>query len=162
PFDLASLTKVIATTTILMEQVRTGMVRLDEPIADCFEEWRGADREAVTIQDLLEHSSGLPARLVDQPPAGRREFEHDICTMQLEYDQRSRSIYSDLVFILLGFLIADRAHRSRATEFEALRQALSAVEGVALTDPLTFDLDAQARHASAPTIPEEDDARRGR
>ena len=39
-----------------------------------FEEWRGSDREHVTIQDLWEHASGLPARLVDSPPIVRREF----------------------------------------------------------------------------------------
>ena len=60
------------------------------------------------MRDLLEHASGLPARLLDAPPQGRREFEHEICAMPLEYAPRTRSIYSDLGFILLGFLVADR------------------------------------------------------
>ena len=47
-FDLASLTKVIATTTVVMELVRTGRIALDEPIATAFDEWRGADRSALT------------------------------------------------------------------------------------------------------------------
>src|SRR6185295_13745278 len=81
PFDLASLTKVIVTTTVLMELVRTGRVRLDDPVSEFFGEWRGADRTHVTVRDLLEHASGLPARLVDAPPRSRREFEHDICRM---------------------------------------------------------------------------------
>ena len=84
-YDLASLTKPIATTTVVMDLVRRGALRLDERLAACFSEWRGVDRESVAVRDLLEHSSGLPARLVDPPPAGRREFEHDICTMPLEY-----------------------------------------------------------------------------
>src|SRR5450759_2419782 len=119
PFDLASLTKAIATTTAVMELVRTGSLRLDERVATFFDDWRGADREHVTVQDLLEHASGLPARLLDAPPAGRRELAHDICTMPLEYapravdlqrsgiytarlsrrpssTRRRRSIYSDL------------------------------------------------------------------
>src|SRR3989338_4794478 len=104
PFDLASLTKVIATTTIVMDLVAAGRLRLDEPIADSVAEWRGADRASVTVRDLLEHAAGLPARLVDAPPASRREFEHEICLTPLEYAPRSRSIYSDLGFILLGFL----------------------------------------------------------
>jgi serine-type D-Ala-D-Ala carboxypeptidase len=108
PFDLASLTKVIATTTVVMELVRTGAVRLEDRVSDFFAEWRGVDREAVTVRDLLEHASGLSARLLDAPPEGRREFEHDICSMPLEYPPRTRSIYSDLGFILLGFLAADR------------------------------------------------------
>src|SRR5207237_5496137 len=120
PFDLASLTKVVATTTVLMELVRRGSIRLDERVAACFDEWRGADREDVTIRDLLEHASGLPARLVDPPPQGRREFEHEICTLRLEYTPRSRSIYSDIGFVLLGFLAADRGGASLASQFDAL------------------------------------------
>ena len=108
-YDLASLTKPIATTTVVMDLVRRGALRLDERLAACFSEWRGVDRESVAVRDLLEHSSGLPARLVDPPPAGRREFEHDICTMPLEYAPRTRSVYSDLGFILLGLLAEQRA-----------------------------------------------------
>src|SRR5438132_14269594 len=86
PFDLASLTKPIATTTASMDLVRSGALRLDALVADFFTDWRGRDRESVTLRDLLEHASGLSARLVDPPPATRREFEHDICTMPLEYE----------------------------------------------------------------------------
>ena len=86
----------------------TRSVRSMERISPVFGEWLGADREGVTVRDLLEHASGLPARLIDAPPAGGREFEHDICATPLEYAPRSRSIYSDLGFILLGFFLADR------------------------------------------------------
>ena len=79
-----------------------------------FDEWRGADRERVTVRDLLEHASGLAARLIDVPPESRREFEHDICRMPLEYAPRTQAIYSDLDFILLGFLAADRGGASAA------------------------------------------------
>src|SRR6185503_10341992 len=108
PYDLASLTKVIATTTIVMDLRASGAIRLDELLTGVFREWRGADREGVTVRDLLEHASGLPARLLDSPPSSRREFEHDISVMPLECPPRSRSIYSDLGFILLGFLAGDR------------------------------------------------------
>src|SRR5262249_5905970 len=107
PFDLASLTKVIATTTLAMQLAEAGTLALDTLVATLFGEWRGSDREGTSVRDLLEHASGLPARLVDAPPRGRREFEHEICTIRLEYEPRSRSIYSDLGFILLGFAIAD-------------------------------------------------------
>src|SRR5213592_1417021 len=60
PFDLASLTKPIATTTVLMELVHAQSLRLDEPIRLFLDEWRGLDREEVTIRDLAEHASGLP------------------------------------------------------------------------------------------------------
>ncbi len=118
PFDLASLTKAIATTTVVMELVRTGSLRLDERVATFFDDWRGTDREHVTVQDLLEHASGLPARLLDAPPAGHREFAHDICAMPLEYAPRARSIYSDLGFILLGFLVSGRGGASLSDQFD--------------------------------------------
>ena len=108
PFDLASLTKPIATGSLLMRLLGDARVSLDHLVADSFKEWRGRDREHVTVRDLLEHSSGLSARLVEPPPLGRREFEHEICRMQLEYQPGTQSIYSDLGFILLGFLAADR------------------------------------------------------
>src|ERR1700681_390313 len=92
PFDLASLTKPVALTTVLMELVRAKSVRLDDPVGSFFDDWSGLDREAVTVRDLLEHASGLPARLLDPPPASRREFQHDICVMPLEYPPRTQSI----------------------------------------------------------------------
>ena len=106
-FDLASLTKPIVTTPVIMDQVNTGVLTLEAHIADFLGDWRRADRGHVTVRDLLEHASGLPARLVDQPPSTRREFEHEIGRIPLEYEPRSRSVYSDLGFILLGFMAAD-------------------------------------------------------
>ena len=164
PFDLASLTKILATTPVTMQLIAAGTVRLDEPIAAIFPEWRGADRESVTVRDLLEHASGLPARLIDAPPSGRREFEHDICTMPLEYAPRSRSIYSDLGFLLLGFLAEDRGGVSLAAQFDAIAVRLTAsakATAVKKTDP-TYDLPSNRRRLAAPTRPMDDDPRMGR
>jgi CubicO group peptidase (beta-lactamase class C family) len=152
PFDLASLTKVLATTAIAMELTRAGVLRLDERVAAFFPDWRGADRESVSVRDLLEHSSGLAARLVDAPPGGRREFEHDICTMPLEYVPRTASTYSDLGFILLGFLLADRGGAPLDAQAGDLTAAFADAERP------TFG----GGSASAPTMPLDDDARRGR
>jgi len=155
PFDLASLTKVVATTTVVMELVRTGALHLDDRVSEFFAEWRGADRETVTVRDLLEHAGGLSARLLDAPPNGRREFEHDICAMPLEYVPRTASVYSDLGFLLLGFLAADRGGSSLADQFQRITIWLE-------RDVLTFDLPADLRPFAAPTRPMEDDRRRGR
>jgi CubicO group peptidase (beta-lactamase class C family) len=152
PFDLASLTKVVATTSLLMKLVDDARVALSEPVAASFADWRGTDREATTVRDLLEHASGLAARLVDAPPESRREFEHDICVMPLEYPLRSRSVYSDLGFILLGFLASDRGGGSLATLFRSF-----------WTDPnLTFELPPAVKRRAAPTQPLDEDPRRGR
>jgi len=141
-YDLASLTKVIATTTGVMARVQDGTLRLEQRVAEFFAEWLGEAREAVTVRDLLEHASGLAARLVDPPPEGPREFVHEICTMKLEYAPRSKSIYSDLDFILLGFIVD--------------------VGAVAVAPDLCFTPAPGERARCAPTRPMDDDLRRGR
>jgi CubicO group peptidase (beta-lactamase class C family) len=161
-FDLASLTKVLATTTVAMSQVRRGLVSLDDRVGTFFPEWRGADREAVTVRDLLEHASGLPARLFDAPPDSRREFEHEICAMPLEYEPRSQSIYSDLGFILLGWLLEQRGGSSLADQYDEARRAVSAAEPDLANEIMTFDMSGALSSSVAPTLPESGDARRGR
>ena len=107
-FDLASLTKPIATATLAMRAIDAGALRLEDRVAGRLPQWRGADREHVTIQDLLEHASGLTAYLpFFRDHHGRAEFERAICTMPLEYAPRTQSIYSDIGFILLGFILED-------------------------------------------------------
>jgi CubicO group peptidase (beta-lactamase class C family) len=107
-FDLASLTKVIATSTLVMRAVDAGRLSLDDRVADRLPYWRGADREHVTIADLLEHASGLTAYLpFFRDHHGRVEFERAICTLPLEYAPRTQSIYSDLGFMLLAFILED-------------------------------------------------------
>ena len=164
PFDLASLTKVIATTSVVMDLFGRGALRLEEPVSAFFADWRGVDREAVTVRDLLEHSSGLPARLIDAPPATRREFEHDIGTIRLEYAPRTASLYSDLGFILLGFLAADRGGATLAEQFDRITVRLEPNTTYAGNhgDILSFNLPPDVRALAAPTRPMDADTRRGR
>ena len=107
-FDLASLTKVIATTTLVMQLVDEGAIQLDDTVGRWLDEWRGEDRVVVTVADLLEHAGGLTPYLpFFRDHRGRSEFQHAICTLPLEYPPRSQSVYSDLGFVLLAFLVAD-------------------------------------------------------
>src|SRR5688500_862860 len=107
-YDLASLTKIVSTTPLMMRAVDAGRIDLDSPVAAHFAEWKGADRESVTIRDLLSHSSGLTAYLpFFRDHTGRVEYQQAICSLPLEYAPCSKSIYSDLGFILLGFLLED-------------------------------------------------------
>jgi CubicO group peptidase (beta-lactamase class C family) len=75
--------------------------------------------------------------------------------MPLEYVPRTASVYSDLGFLLLGFLAADRGGSSLADQFQRITIWLE-------RDVLTFDLPADLRPFAAPTRPMEDDRRRGR
>ena len=151
-FDLASLTKVMATTPLLMQQVERGSIGLDDPVIQHVAEWRGDDRVSVTLRDLLSHSSGLPAyRELFRTHRGRVAFEQAVCGTPLEYAPRSASIYSDLGFILLGFML-DAAVPLPA-RFETMLGQMEIVEDLQFNPPMAW------RPRTAPT---EIDAWRGR
>ena len=137
-FDLASLTKVISTATLVMRAIDDGRLGLEDTVASRLAEWRGRDREAVTIRHLLTHSSGLAAYLpFFRDHTGRHEFQHAICSLPLEYAPGTQSIYSDLGFILLGFILEDAA----AAGPDLSERSISRAEGRAGLSgiPGTFD-----------------------
>ena len=108
-FDLASLTKVVATTPMVMQQVERGVLALDDPVSGHIAAWRADDRVDVTLRDLLAHCSGLPAwRPFFRELQGGAAYEAAIAVEPLEYIPRTRSIYSDLDFMLLGFIVDGR------------------------------------------------------
>jgi CubicO group peptidase (beta-lactamase class C family) len=156
-FDLASLTKVIATTTLAMRGVDDGLLTLEDPIRALLPEWRGADREAVTIRDLLAHASGLPAYLpFFRDHTGRVEFEPAICHTPLEYSPRSRSVYSDLGFMLLGFILEDARGNSTRTAgrldpASTLASQFQRLASFITPDPLAFNPPRSWRARTAPT-----------
>ncbi|HVD93764.1 MAG TPA: serine hydrolase domain-containing protein, partial [Vicinamibacterales bacterium] len=118
-FDLASLTKVIATATLVMRAVEEGALSLDDRVADRLPSWRGADRADVSVADLLEHASGLTAYLpFFRDHRGRVDFERAIGTLPLEYAPRTQSIYSDLGFMLLAFILEDVGGKTFASLFD--------------------------------------------
>ena len=165
-FDLASLTKVMATATLAMRAIDDGTLRLEDRVADRLPEWRGADRDAVTIRDLLEHSSGLTAYLpFFRDHTGRAEFQHAICTLPLEYAPRTKSIYSDLGFMLLAFILEDARRTSAPIAPGAFDPAASfgaqfrRVSSLVTDQPLLFQPPRHLRERIAPT---EHDAWRGR
>ena len=153
-FDLASLTKVLATTTLVMRAVDEGRLGLADRVERWLPAWRGADRDAVTVEDLLTHSAGLTAHLpFHRDHNGRAEFEHAICTLALEYPPRTLALYSDLGFMLLGFILADSdGGRPLDRQFRALGDARR-------WGDLRFRPPAAWRRRTAPT---EFDAWRGR
>jgi uncharacterized protein YbbC (DUF1343 family)/CubicO group peptidase (beta-lactamase class C family) len=101
-FDLASVTKPMATATALMVLVEKGAIALDDPLVKYVPECDGAGRAAITLRHLLLHVSGLPADTPKEDFAhGREEALRRICKVALRAPPGAASIYSDLGFILL-------------------------------------------------------------
>lgn len=121
-YDLASLTKVLATAALLAGEISSGRMRLNDRVRHWVASWTGEERQVVTLRDLLEHCSGLPAhRHYCQTHAGRASFEMAICEEPLEYPPRAQSIYSDPGFMLLGFAMEHAANAPLDRQFDHWR-----------------------------------------
>lgn len=121
-YDLASLTKVLATASLMAGELSTGRMRLNDRIRRWIDAWTGEDRQVVTIQDLLEHASGLPGhRSYFKSRRGRAAFEVAICEEPLAYLPRAQSIYSDPGFMLLGFAMENAAGAPLDAQFNTWR-----------------------------------------
>ncbi len=105
-YDLASLTKVVATTPSVMRLFEEGRLDLDKPVAQYLPGFVGAGKEAVTVRRLLEHRSGLRSflplnELADQSAAARKLVEVEA----LRWQPGTRVVYSDLNAMLLGWIV---------------------------------------------------------
>ena len=122
-YDLASLTKVIATSALMAGEVSAGRMRLDDRVRHWIASWTGEERQAVTLRDLLEHASGLPAhRKYFESRRGRASFELAISEEPLDYLPRTKSLYSDPGFMLLGFAIENAAGETLDRQFDRWRE----------------------------------------
>lgn len=104
-FDLASLTKVVATTTMALLLYERGLLDLEMPVVGVLPEFRGQDprRSNITFRRLLAHSSGLPAyeRLFLRT-SSRDELLQEAFAVPLKHAPETHAEYSDIGFILLG------------------------------------------------------------
>jgi CubicO group peptidase (beta-lactamase class C family) len=102
-YELASLTKAIATTTLAMVLEAEGRLDLRAPLSSLVPIFRGGDKDRVTVTDLLTHASGLPAWApLFRTARGAGEVVAAAAALPLEAPPGARSCYSDLGFILLG------------------------------------------------------------
>lgn len=125
-FDLASLTKILATTTAFISLWAQGRLFPETPLAQFFPE-SPAGKRGVTLEDLLTHRSGLPTwkpfftdalarhpELLTAPTAPSRTLAREgviaaAAAVELEAAPRTRAAYSDVGFILLGEVLAREA-----------------------------------------------------
>lgn len=128
-FDIASLTKVTATTFAVMKLYEEGNISLDSSVGYYMPEFR--DKPTVTVRSILLHNSGLPAsKIYYKLGLQGQQIIDDICNTPLEYKTGSKTVYSDLGMIILGKVV----ERVTGEELDDhLRRVLWAPAGMSMT-----------------------------
>jgi CubicO group peptidase (beta-lactamase class C family) len=116
-FDLASLTKPIATATSVMILVERGKLRIDDPVAKHLPQFAAHGKDAIRVEHLLLHTAGLIADnpLKDYDDGREQAIEH-IMTLKPIAPPGEKFIYSDVCFMVLG-LLAERVSGQPLDDF---------------------------------------------
>ncbi len=110
-FDVASVTKVLATTPAVMILWERGQIRLDEPVHSYISEFTGDGKERITVRQLLTHTSGLPEGISTHPKwQGAESAIRMACAVKLKAPPGREFLYSDINFLLLGEIVARVSH----------------------------------------------------
>lgn len=149
-FDLASLTKVIATTSLVMQQVGRGRLAIDTSVRTLLPEWSGD--HGVTVGHLLDHSSGLPAHVrLWETVADAAAMRRAVMAVPLDRAVGASSVYSDVGFMVLGFALEAAVGQPLDVQWRGL-----------WPHGLPFLDFAPATHLWPSVAPTEDDPWRGR
>lgn len=105
-FDLASITKPVATATSIMLLVEQGRLRLQDRVAQHLPEFGQKGKEAITVEDLLLHQGGLipDNALADYQQGSEKAWER-VCALNLRSEPGTQFTYTDVGFIVLGELV---------------------------------------------------------
>ncbi len=105
-FDIASLTKIVGTTTAVMQLMEKGEIRDNDPVSKYIPEFAQNGKQDVTVRELLTHDSGLPPDLdLSQPWEGKDAGLRMAFAEKLQDSPGSRFVYSDINFVVLGALV---------------------------------------------------------
>ena len=110
-FDLASLTKVVATTTAVMKLVERGQIHLDQPAATYWPAFAANGKGAITIRQLMTHTSGLRPGMPSRPPWS--DYDSAVVAIAMDqpvYTPGTQFRYSDVNFIALGEIVHRVSH----------------------------------------------------
>jgi CubicO group peptidase (beta-lactamase class C family) len=165
-YDIASVTKAVITSVLAMRAVAARAFALDDPVERYLPEFQGPGKSGVTVRHLLCHASGLPAHRpyyeqVAAGPQSRLQIALAAAREPLIGVPGAGSLYSDLGFILLGWLLERVAGLSLDVQAQRALidpQGLASTAFVDLRDGAARDRLLE-RHAVAPT---EDCPARGR
>lgn len=144
-FDLASLTKPLATTMAIMKLVTDGAVHLDQSLAELLEKKISGEKGSITLRQLLSHSAGFPdwrpfyLELVRYEPGSRKRVVRNMILKEpLVFPPGSRCLYSDLGFMMLEWAIEavtqlkmhEFVYRSLYTPLSLMQTCLSGTRSV--------------------------------
>lgn len=101
-YDLASLSKVVVTNTIITRLLYKNQIHLEDKVCDYLSRFK---YQNITILDLLTHSSGLSSDLSWRTVNSKEELLNNLFNLELEYTPGEKVLYSDIGFILLGLII---------------------------------------------------------
>jgi CubicO group peptidase (beta-lactamase class C family) len=105
-WDMASLTKVMVTTSAVMQLVESGRIALDTPVVRYLPQWTAPGVERITVRSLLSHSAGLPAwRPLYRETGDAASARRVILETSPDSLGSGRYLYSDLGFMLLGLMV---------------------------------------------------------
>jgi hypothetical protein len=139
-FDVASLTKIVFTTNMVMLAVDQGLLKVDDPVRRYLPAWGSADKERISIRDLLEHQSGLqpwlPLYVRSKSSAEAYEV---IVKSKLACEPRKKRIYSDLGFIVLGQILSTIYKSTVAEIFDNNLKGIMGLKNTQFSAPTNSD-----------------------
>lgn len=109
-FDMASITKPVATATSVIKLIEQGKLSLSDKVSAIIPEFAANEKQEITVRDLLIHMSGLlPDNALADYLNGPDEALRKICELKLQNPVGSKFVYSDVNFILLGEIVQRRS-----------------------------------------------------
>ena len=111
-FDIASLTKVVATTPAIMQLLEQGKIDLDEKVSAYWPAFAMNGKNKITVRELLTHTSGLPPEISIHSKQTKKNVLDKISKLKLQYQPGEKFLYSDVNFMVLAYLIEKISHES--------------------------------------------------
>lgn len=104
-YDLASLTKVVATATSIMILEQQGKLKTTDKLTKWYPEYKASGKSGVTLEHLLRHTSGLPSGIAGVSGENYQTFMKRVLSLPLKSKVGEETVYSDVGFIILGDLV---------------------------------------------------------
>lgn len=108
-YDVASLTK-LSTAIAIMKLKEDGKLRLSDKFSKFYPEFKTTDKENITIEEVLRHQGGLAASIEVKSGESYDAFIKRTLSLPLAYKPKSKTVYSDVGFIILGNLVEKISH----------------------------------------------------